>query len=366
MDVDFETVAKRVVQDALRLKEGDSLGVHTAEHMFPLAKEIVKAARRAGADTILTADSDDVWYDAVMNLPEDWLKEPSALQQAVRRAVTAEAYLGGPADPNLMKQIPTERWRANEQGALATYKPFEDEPVPSVSVGLASVTEARAKNYGFDFKAWHDSTLKAMAVESRVLRETGDRLAEALGAAQSGKLSAPGGTDLSFEFHGTPGTVWTGELSPVKGQKSTYFASLPSGAVGIALRQGSGEGRVASTTPIPQMGGFIRGLTWTFAGGRVTKVDAKEHLDYFQVFWSEEKKAKGADQLGTLTIGLNPEARYGFLQNGIVAGCVTLEIGDNEYLGGTNHCDYGFAISFRDATLEVDGKKLVAAGKIVV
>jgi leucyl aminopeptidase (aminopeptidase T) len=366
MEANLEAVAKRIVNDVLQLGEGDSLGVHTYEHMIPLAKEIVKAARRVGADTIITADSDDVWYDALTNLPEKWLKEPSALQQAVRSAITAEAWLHGPADPSLMKTVPKERWRANEEGALATYKPFENDPVPGVSLGLSSVTQARAKTYGFDYHAWYRSTLRAMAVETRILRERGTRVAEILTGANEGRLTAPGGTDFRFEFHGAEPTVWTGEVRPEKGKKSTYFGSLPSGYVGIALRQGSGEGRAVSTTPIPQVGDFIRGLSWAFENGRVTKVDAKENLDYFELFWSDAKRAEGGDQLGSLSIGLNPEAKYGFLENEIVEGSVTLYIGDNEYLGGTNHCEFGFPMSFKDATLEVDGKKLVVDGRLEV
>ena len=366
MEIDLEMVAKRVVKDALRLREGDSLGVHTYEHSLPLAKEIVKAARRAGADTILTTDSDDVWYEALLKLPVDWLKERSSLLQAVLRATTALVSLDGPEDPSRMRDIAAERWRANEQGATATWKPFEERGVRSVSLEISRVTEARARAYGFDYGEWHGSTLKAMTVDPKTLRERGNCVIKSLKGVRRGRLTAPGGTDLRFEFHGASPTLWTGEVRPVKGRKSTYHGSLPSGMVGIALRQGSGEGRVVSTTPIAQFGEFIKGLRWTFDGGRMTKVDAKEHLDFFNALWVESKRKKGADQLGSLSIGLNPEARFGFLNNEIVEGCITLAIGDNEHLGGTNRCQYSFPVSFKDANLEVNGRRIVVGGRLKV
>ncbi len=366
MKANLEEVAKRIVHDALRLNDEDALLVHSYEHMLPLAKEVVKAARRAGADTILTAEADDVWYDAVTSLPTDWLKEPSGLQQAVRRAITAEAWFHGPEDPGLMKTIPQERWRANEEGAMATYRPFEDDPVPSLGLGLSSVTQARAKTYGFDYEKWYDTTVAAMAVETQALKQTGKAVSEVLAEAREGRVTSPNGTDFAFEFHGTPPMVWAGEVRPKKGVKSSYFAFLPAGSVGIALKQGSGEGRLVAGGDIPQVGEFIRGLTWEFEGGRLTKVDAKENPQHFELFWTDEKKEKGADQLGALIVGLNPAAAYGYLDNSIVAGCVSVILGDNESLGGTNHCEFDFPLHLRDATLTVDGTKVVEKGRLEV
>lgn len=366
MENDLRLIAKRVVKDALKLSKKDSLGIHSYEHMMPLAKEIVKEARRAGADTLLMADSDDVWYEALSKLPVDWLKQPSALAQAILRTMTASVSMEGPEDPSLLKKISRERWEANTQGATATYRPYENRLVRTLSLELARVTEARAKTYGFDYKAWFDSTLKAMAVHPKVLREKGKRAAAILDGAKKGRLTAPDGTKMEFEFHGARPTIWTGEIRPVKGRRSTYFSDLPSGRVGMALRQGSGNGRVVSTMPIAQMGGFIRGLRWVFKDGKVSQADAKEHLDYFRMLWDSAKKSKGADQLGALFIGLNPNARYGFLTSDIVDGCVTLAIGNNEDLGGTNKNGYGFGIAFKDATLEVDSRKLVVRGKLKV
>ncbi|MFQ5837367.1 MAG: hypothetical protein ACE5HJ_01125 [Thermoplasmata archaeon] len=365
MDIEVQHVARRVVKDVLRLNEADCLQVYAWEHMLPLTREIVKEARRAGADTLLTLDSDDVWYDALMNLPKDWLREPSALQQAVRKAATAVVYVEGPANPEAMKRIPGDRWRANEEGAEATYKPFEDDPVPSVDIALGRVTEDRAKTYGFDYGRWYESVLAALGADPRVLKELGERLAKRLRGARRGQLTARGGTDFEFEFHGSNPAIFTGEVRPVKGKKSSYFSSLPAGTMSVALEQGSGEGLVVSTTPIPRLGDFIHGLTLKFSSGRLTQVDAKEHLDYFTTHWTEAKRKEGADQLGFLTIGLNPEARYGFLENDLVEGAVTVGIGDNDWLGGTNQCDYVFPISFKEATLQVDGKTLIENGQII-
>ncbi len=365
MEVDLRQVASRIVKDILQLKEEDILEVSTWEHMMPLAKEIVKEARRAGADTVLTVEADDIWYDALMNLPEIWLKEPSSVQQAIRERATASAYITGPADPEPMRDISGERWRANAKGAEATYGPFEDKPIPSVTITLGSVTEARARNYGFDYKKWYDSVLSSLAVDPAKLRAKGKTISGSLGGAREGHLTASGGTDFTFQFHGSEAAIFTGEVRPVEGSKASYFSSLPSGSLSVALRQGSGEGTIVSTRDIPQAGDLIQGLSWKFAGGRISKVDAKENLSIFTQLW-EDKREQGADQLGYLTVGLNPETVQGFLEDEFVEGAVTMAIGENEWLGGTNECDYLFQIPFPEATLSVDGKVIVEKGRIAV
>jgi len=365
MDIDYGIVADRIVKDCMRIGTKDSLGVVTTEHMLPLAKEIVKAARRAGADTAISMDSDDIWYDALLNLPTSWLRTPSALSQAFGKASTASVYISGPQDPSRMRDIPPEKWAANEKGAAATYKPLENRDVPTLELAISRVTEARARTYGLDYGAWFNSTLQAMAVDPKMIRQKGEPIARLLSRAKKGRLTAPGGTEFEFDFHGSAPTLWTGQIRPKKGMRSSYHASLPDGAVGVALRKGSGKGTVVSTSGIPQAGHMIRGLRWKLEGGRMKSMDADEHLEIFKMFLTEEKKRKGADQLGWLNIGLNHEARFGYLENRIVEGVVTIGIGDNSDLGGSNKCEFGIPIFLNDATLEVDGRKLVSDGRIV-
>ena len=364
MEIDLGTVAKRVVDDCLRIKKKDSLGVHVTEHMLPMAKEIVKAARRAGADTEIVVDSDDVWYEALFELPLEWLRAPSALAQAFRKASTANVYIEGPKDPDRMREIPAERWAANDKGATATYAPFENKPVPSIDLSISRVTEERARTYGFDYGEWYSSSMAAMAVDPKEIGKSAAPIARALARARKGRITAPGGTDFEFRFHGAAPEVSTGEVRPVKGRKSSYLATLPDGEVRVALRKGSGEGRIVSNVPIPQAGHLIRGLRWNFEGGRVAKAEAAEHLEAFTMFLTGEKRRKGADQLGWLNVGLNPAAKYGFLQNSIVEGAITIGIGDNTTYGGTNESEFVFPITLKDASLEVDGKRLVAGGKL--
>lgn len=364
MEPEDKTVAKRVVRDVLGLKETDSLLVFAWEHTMPVAKEIVKEARRAGADTLLLTDADDVWYDAMLNLPEEWLREPSALQQAAWQAATAWVMLDTVEDPEPLKRITSESSMANDEGLRATYEPFQEDPIPAVNLNaLAAVTQVRARAYGFDVQEWYRSVLAALTVDPRSLRDRGERLARVLEGARKGRLTAPGGTDFEFEFQGSDPVLFTGEFQRVKSDWAPYSATLPSGKLSVALQQGSGEGHVASPRSIPLLGDLVRGLRWEFRDGLLAEVEAEEYREHFLRLWEPKREVDG-DQLGFLTVGLNPEARYGFLGDDLVEGVVSLGIGGNEDLGGTNTCEFRFAIALQDAALEVDGKTVVEDGRI--
>ncbi len=64
-------------------------------------------------------------------------------------------------------------------------------------------------------------------------------------------------------------------------------------------------------------------------------------------------------------MGLNPSAAYGFLINSIVAGAVTVGIGDNHSEGGRNNSNFHLALTSGNASLIADGKELLKNGRLV-
>ena len=71
------------------------------------------------------------------------------------------------------------------------------------------------------------------------------------------------------------------------------------------------------------------------------------------------------DRIAAISIGTNPKAQVGFLQNSIVRGAVSVGLGGNEFLGGPNKSSFGFESTIRAAALEVDGKEIVRDGKLL-
>jgi hypothetical protein len=71
------------------------------------------------------------------------------------------------------------------------------------------------------------------------------------------------------------------------------------------------------------------------------------------------------NHLTNIVIGLNPRAELiGFFTDRIVQGTVSIGIGANKGIGGTNETQFGHEETLRKPTLTVDGYKLVDEGKI--
>src|SRR5207302_1429507 len=79
--------------------------------------------------------------------------------------------------------------------------------------------------------------------------------------------------------------------------------------------------------------------------------------------WEEAKGPK--DLLGYLDIGLNPNARSGFLQDAIVAGNVYVAVGANDEVpGGKNKTDFYLGGSLTGANVMIDGREVIRNGNL--
>jgi hypothetical protein len=68
--------------------------------------------------------------------------------------------------------------------------------------------------------------------------------------------------------------------------------------------------------------------------------------------------------MGTFATGLNPRMQYiGFYYDGLIQGA-SVGTGQNMEIGGKNDTAFGYSQTLSDATVELDGNKIVLNGKI--
>src|SRR5690242_5666573 len=69
---DIETqVARKVILEALRLKQGDTVTVETWNGGLSLARRFVVEARKVGAHPILVFEDEDAYVESVRSAPRD-------------------------------------------------------------------------------------------------------------------------------------------------------------------------------------------------------------------------------------------------------------------------------------------------------
>jgi leucyl aminopeptidase (aminopeptidase T) len=175
-------------------------------------------------------------------------------------------------------------------------------------------------------------------------------------------LTAPNGTDLTFELNRRPVHIDDGIIDKEDIANKSLDAQLPAGSVLTTVVETSGDGKIIFDQPLQQMGLNILGIEWEFKDGKLTSLTAKKNVEPLS---KQFDKASGdKDRISFLQIGLNPKAEYGLLMDNIVEGAVQIGVGDNEYIGGKNSSSFGMVATMGKATLDIDGRTIIRNGRL--
>lgn len=348
----------------LRIRPEDNVIVFFYPHGSELAEDIATECFKVGADVLLNAYTDN-YYSAYMRyLSEDSLRQPSVFCRGLTELATAQFSIGGPYDPAVFRGIPPEKMAADAEGETAAHWPLAKErKIRLLNIALGLVTRPRAKTYGFPFAAWERMIREASSVKPERLMADGTRLAKILESADLVRIKGPG-TDVEFSIDGRKALVSDGIVDEADIEAGALEASSPDGTVTTSIVETSANGTVSLNVPQAWAGRSLRRLRWTFQHGRVVGWEGDAPALALKDQW--ERATGTRDRIGFLGIGLNPKAKFGFLQNSIVRGAVRIGIGANDGVGGSNKSPFFFEHAMKDSTLEVDSKPIVVRGRLAM
>ncbi len=360
-----EALARGIVRESLRPKEYEPVVITTYPHTVELAEQVNLECQKLGADPFIVLDTDKVFYGQFRNLSEENLRKVSAHCIGIAEYARSYVWLGGPRDPAPMARVPREKFAAMFDGEQAHSDKNREKKPKNVNVALGMVTRERAKTYGFNYAAWKKSIEDGIAVNYGKIQAAGARAAALMGQATDVRVTADNGTDLRFRLAGEPRhpDVDDGVISDEDLAAGNTDASLPAGVAWVAPVEESAHGTFVCDVGIPQVGRVIEGLAWTFQDGRAVEFTAKRNLVAAQTNW--EAATGDKDRFSILGLGLNPRTKPGFLQSTMVAGAVTVGIGENRDAGGKNASTYGFSGTLVAGTVEMGGRTVIDRGKWV-
>ena len=357
-------IAHAIVSDCLRIRPDDVVTVNTWPHTIELSDAIVEECYKIGADAMAILDTDRSYYSQLETLSEDNLKVTSKHCLGTAEYTTVNIFIGGPANPLRMRKIPPGKFAAMFEGEKAHMDKSREKKIRGAWLVHGMVTPERARTYGFNFQRWKRMVDSATAVRYDDMSILGRRVASNLERAREVRVRSRIGTDLKFSILGRQTQINDGIIDDDDIRRGIFFTTLPTGSVTVSIVEDSASGKVSFDLPIPEVGRLIHGLQWVFENGRVTAFNAEKNLDAIKPIFDRGHGDK--DKIASLTIGLNPRVRTGFITDNLAKGTVTIGIGSNLDIGGKNDSDYGFQGTLSQATVELDGKTIVENGKIVV
>jgi leucyl aminopeptidase (aminopeptidase T) len=362
----YAKIAENVVGRSLGVKRGEQVQISTWDHALDVAGEFHHAIRRRGAFPQIHVQLAGPYYRAIREFDVQTLKAgKDRLGRALAKAQDVFISFAGPRDPAVFKDLPYDKMRAawDEKESKQVDQIAKRRRVRSTFLTFTQATPERASAYGLDFHAWQESALGAMATTPEEMAREAKPLQEALRKGKSGKLTFDDGSAIEFKLAGRRAILDDGVLRKQDVKRGDTFVHLPAGTVFFAPREGSFEGRASFDLPQASRGRWIRGIWADARRGKVQAFGAKELEDELRS--SMDPKEFKMLEFSYISVGVNQNARPGFLDNQMASGVVGVHCGDNDTFGGrikgTNTQFGGFSAR---ATLVVDGKPLVDRGRL--
>jgi leucyl aminopeptidase (aminopeptidase T) len=313
--VDLGPAVSTVIDRCLAINAGEEALVVVDPATRTIGEAIRDGAAAAGADAVL----------AVIEEREVDGNEPP---QTVAAALAACDVFIAPTSKSLSHTV--ARKRASDAGARGATMP-----------GVTEEMLARVMAVDFD----------TMAARSRAV-------AALLSDAGTARFTCPRGSDFTLELAGRRGIPDDGALT-----EPGAFGNLPCGEGFIAPLGGEGQIVVAGT--LAALGIAEEPVTLTVSQGRL--VDARGGLGprFLELLHAA---GEGGTNLAELGVGTNDRAKLtgNVLEDEKILGTVHVAFGASAGIGGTVSVPIHLDVVVLDPTLEVDGRRVLEAGRYVL
>ncbi len=359
---EYESFAKNVIRKTLQIKPKEGVIVESWNHGLGMAKELIYQLRAVGAKPMFLFEDEETHWRSVETLPPPKLGQVSKSEWSALAGADAYIFLPGPAD--------IVRYRANmgKMGAATAYnadwyKRAERAGLRGARVALGYVSPERAQAYGLEYEPWRTMVIEAGSVDFGAISRRGHRLASFLSRDADAEVTDPNGTHLTFRLKGRDAVCDDGVVDAADLKVGEFMTGVPPGSSYVAPGEASANGTVVADLPTPFLGTMALGVRFEFHDGRASWT-AGSGAEAIRASYDKATGAK--DRIAALSIGLNPAAKYGFLQDDLVAGGVEIDIGDNTEWGGKNRSNFSFAARLSHATVKIGRKTVVDQGRLTL
>jgi leucyl aminopeptidase (aminopeptidase T) len=229
---------------------------------------------------------------------------------------------------------------------------------------MAVPTEHRARRLDMSLEELEAKILPALAADQDELQSTISRVVE---VARGGRVmlvrsGAGGRHELRLGLGGRRWMADDGRIDEEDRVRGAVVSNLPAGSIYTTVLEEETEGELFLLKAGPAREVLLR-----FERGRAVEISAVSGAGAVNAMFD----AHGGEprRVGHVGIGLNPrlgEPVGWTLVDEHLPGYVFVAFGENRYMGGQNESSLNEDFALPEASLEVDGRPLVGAGKIAV
>jgi leucyl aminopeptidase (aminopeptidase T) len=198
---------------------------------------------------------------------------------------------------------------------------------------------------------------RVMAVDFDTMAARSKAVAAALSAGATAHITCPRGSDATLDLTGRSGIADDGELT-----EPGAFGNLPCGEGFIAPLSGDGQIVASSLAPL---GLSNEPAMLTITGGRISEAQGGLGPEYLSRLAAHGDAGTNLAELG---VGTNDRAQLtgNVLEDEKILGTVHVAFGASIGIGGTVSVPIHLDVVVLEATLDVDGRRVLDAGQYVL
>ncbi len=210
----------------------------------------------------------------------------------------------------------------------------------------------------------YEMAMRTLRVDYAAIARVTEALADMLSAADTARLTSPGGSDLHLDLTGRRGLADTGVFTA-----PGAFGNLPAGEAFIAPLEGRAHGTLvmdaASLALDDQIPSGGEPLVLTVRDGRVCEMHGPG-VEALRVVFAQ--LGGGARTIAELGIGANPAARVtgNLLESEKVVGTAHVALGSNVHFGGVVDVPFHRDGVIDRPTIAAGGAVLIDDGRLAV
>jgi leucyl aminopeptidase (aminopeptidase T) len=363
---DMRSVARNLVQAAM-VKQGDKVLITGSLRDAGLLEDIAVEVMRLGAHPLITISSERLLRRSYDEVPSRFDNVTSPVGRLLVDNFDVQINLDVGENEGVLAGVPMDRRTARNKAAQPINEAFFRRNIRSVNLGNGLYpTVSLSRRIGVAQPALAAAFWRASAVSPASLRTRANVLRQNFANGRVVTVTTPNGTNISFRVDANRALISDGALTEERVRQGSAAAStwLPAGELMLPAVDGSANGKVVIDRYLWD-GRLIRGLTLVFDRGLLTSMTAANDMSGLRAAYDAAGGAK--DRFGYIDIGLNPETRLPVGTGRVIwtaPGSVTIGLGDNRGFGGNNTSDFGLALQLSGATVTVDGKPVVANGRL--
>lgn len=360
------TVARNLVQAGM-VKAGDRVLVTGSVRDIALLEDIAVEARKVGAHPLITISSDRLVRRSYDEVPPKFDNVMSPVDMMLVNNFDVQIAVDVNESEGLLAGVPVARRTARAKAGEPVTEAYFRRNIRLVSLGNDLYpTVALSRRLGVPQTALASAFWRAASVTPASLRTKGEALRRTFAGDGVVTVTAPNGTNFSVRVKARDGFVSDGALTAEKVRQGSAAAAtyLPAGELILPAENGSANGKIVLDRVVWD-GRLIRGLTLVFEKGVLTAMTAENDMSALEARYEAASGAK--NRFGFLDIGINDQTRLPVGSGRVVwtaPGSIAVGFGDNRGFGGDNQSDFVFIAQIGGATLTVDGKPVISAGKL--